>query len=182
MNEQTQILINRCLQGNTNAFGILVDEYQGLVYGLAFRMLCDEEDAKDMVQTVFLKAWLQLRKYDAQYKFSTWLYKITANLCVDALRSVKRFQTIDNAQIIDNLNISSSDNLETEIINRDLKDLILLLTNELTPKQKLIFTLRDIEELDIEEVEKISGLSAAKIKSNLYLARQNIKNKLNKIL
>jgi RNA polymerase sigma-70 factor (ECF subfamily) len=70
------------------------------------------------------------------------------------------------------------DDVEQSVINRDLKELITALTHDLTPKQRLVFTLRDIEGLELEEVREITGMSGAKIKSNLYLARQYIRNKI----
>ena len=66
-----------------------------------------------------------------------------------------------------------------EMSNKQLKELILKYTDELTPRQRLVFMLRDVEELEVEEVRQITGLSAGKIKTNLYLARKNIRNKMN---
>jgi RNA polymerase sigma-70 factor (ECF subfamily) len=182
ISEQIQNLINRCKQGDREAFGRLVGEYQYPVFRLAFRLLNNTEDAKDVAQEVFIKIWQKLHKYNCQYKFSTWIYKITANICYDKLRAMKYSKNIIALPDIKHLSLISSDDIEAEIINKDLKELILYFTNDLTPKQKLIFTLKDIEELETGEIEEITGLSAAKIKSNLYLARNNIKNKINKIV
>jgi RNA polymerase sigma-70 factor (ECF subfamily) len=179
---QIQALIERCKQGDSKAFGILMTEYQPLVFRLAFRLLGNDEQAKDMVQEVFIKIWLQINRYKPQYNFSTWIYKITCNLCYDMLRSLKHFSASGNLQeTITDLNIASSENIENSIINNELKELILYFTNELSPKQKLVFTLSDIEELEVEEIIAITGLSAGKIKSNLHLARKQIKDKINAI-
>lgn len=82
---------------------------------------------------------------------------------------------------IDEYNAILSGNAETALINRELKDLILYFTGELPPKQKIVFILSDIDELETQEIEKITGLSAGQIKSNLHLARKYIKNKINAI-
>jgi RNA polymerase sigma-70 factor (ECF subfamily) len=82
---------------------------------------------------------------------------------------------------IDEYNAVLFGNAETALINRELKDLILYFTGELPPKQKIVFILSDIDELETQEIEKITGLSAGQIKSNLHLARKYIKNKINAI-
>ncbi|GHT06758.1 DNA-directed RNA polymerase sigma-70 factor [Bacteroidia bacterium] len=179
---QIQELIDCSQQGDTKAFGRLMTEYQLLVFRLAFRLLGDDNQAKDMVQEVFIKIWLQINKYKPQYSFSTWIYKITCNLCYDKLRSMKQFPEFTKLpDAIREPDMASSENIEASVINNELKELILYFTNELSPKQKLIFTLSDIEALDTEEIVAITGLSAGKIKSNLYLARKQIKDKINAI-
>ena len=79
------------------------------------------------------------------------------------------------------LPVCSDDNIEATLVNRELKAHILYFMQQLTPKQKLVFTLRDIEELEIKEIEKITGFTSVQIKANLYLARKSIRKKLNEI-
>jgi RNA polymerase sigma-70 factor (ECF subfamily) len=181
--EEIQILINQSKQGDKKSFGLLIATYQSMVYRLAFRLLCDEEESKDIVQETFIKVWFNLNKYQSDYKFSTWIYKIACNLTYDRLRSQKYiFQKTKSADIVDITNIAFSENREESFVNKDLKKFILHFTYELPAKQKLVFTLRDIEELEVEEVEKITGMSAEKIKSNLYLARKYIRGKLENLI
>jgi RNA polymerase sigma-70 factor (ECF subfamily) len=169
-------------QGDTKAFGKLVVLFQTLVFQLSFRLLCDNDEAKDMVQEVFIKLWLHLEKYDPQYKFSTWVYKITCNMCYDRLRSVQHYpQSTEISPFIAEYVAVSPQNIEMSVINKELKELILYFTNGLSPKQKLVFTLNDVEGLNTEEIKEITGLSAGQIKSNLHLARKFIKDKINTI-
>jgi RNA polymerase sigma-70 factor (ECF subfamily) len=179
--EQVHTLIERSKNNDKQAFSLLVREYQTLVFRLAFRLLCDEEDAKDCVQDVFVKVWLNLKKYDRQILFSTWLYKITCNTCYDKLRHKRHTPTNAKTEIELAGNLPSDENVESNLINRELKTLIISLTSELTPKQKLVFMLCDVEELSASEVEVITGLSKAKIKNNLYLARKHIRERMNQI-
>ncbi|GHT24420.1 DNA-directed RNA polymerase sigma-70 factor [Bacteroidia bacterium] len=180
---QVRELIDRCKQGDSKAFASLMAEYQPLVFRLAFRLLCDDNMAKDMVQDVFIKIWLQINKYNPQYGFSTWIYKISCNLCYDKLRRMKHFpKPVQLPDAFSEMEIASSENTEMSFINKELKEMILYFTKELSPKQKLIFTLSDIEELEVAEIVAITGLSAGKIKSNLYLARKQIKDKINAII
>jgi RNA polymerase sigma-70 factor (ECF subfamily) len=167
-------------QGDTNALGKIVAAFQPLVFRLAFRLLSNGEDAQDMVQEVFVKAWLQRDRYNPQYRFSTWLYKITCNMCYDKLRSTSRSTALTQPLLsVAALNMASSEQVEASIVNRELKELILYLTSHLSPKQKLVFTLSDVEGLEAGEIEKITGLSAGQIKSNLHLARKYIRSKIN---
>lgn len=180
--DQIQALINQSRQNDVNAFALLVTEYQSLVFRLAFRLLCDEDDAKDIVQETFVKVWLSLDKYNNKYRFSTWIYKIAANVCYDHLRSLQYLQRNRQTDFgISVQEVIAQEDVETSFTNQELKSLIIQLTRNLTPKQKLVFTLRDLEEREIEEIEVITGLSAAKIKSNLYLARKYIRNKINEM-
>ena len=171
-------LIELSRQNDAQAFRKLVEAHQSLVYTLAFRLLCNEEDAKDIVQETFIKAWKHLDRYKTELKFSTWLYTIAANQCYDKLKKAKNNYSLS----LDDLNtiseFISNENIEKTIINAELAQIISSVTNELTPKQKLVFTLRDLEGLEIEEIESITSLSSAKIKSNLYLARHYIRKKL----
>ncbi|MDR2927335.1 MAG: sigma-70 family RNA polymerase sigma factor [Cytophagaceae bacterium] len=172
-------LVQLSRHGDTKAFEKLAVEFQPLVFSLAFRLLCNEDDAKDVVQETFIRAWTKLNRYKSQYSFCTWIYKIAGNLCYDQLRKQKRSRC-SNLSATD-LNISSLEDIETSVINRELAHWIEYFTEALTPKQRLVFTLRDIEGLSVDEVQAVTGLTSAKIKSNLYLARTEIKNKLRTI-
>jgi RNA polymerase sigma-70 factor (ECF subfamily) len=178
--ELVQELIASSKQGDASAFGKVVAAFQPLVFRVAFRLLCNGEDAQDIVQEVFVKAWLQLGRYNPQYRFSTWLYKIACNMCYDKLRSTSRSHALAEMPLsVAALSVASPEQVEASVVNRELKELILYLTGHLSPKQKLVFTLSDVEGLEAEEVGKITGLSAGQVKSNLHLARKYIRNKIN---
>jgi len=179
--EKIQELVSRSQQDDKRAFALLVSEFQPLVFRLAFRLLCDEEEARDITQETFVKVWLSLKAYNQENCLSTWLYKITCNTCYDRLRSLRHSPLDNESAFSDSANIPSDDNIEISLSNKQLKELILRYTGELPPQQKLVFTLRDVEELEVAEVQIITGLSPEKIKSTLYLARKNIRNKMNQI-
>lgn len=179
--EKIQELVNRTQQRDKTAFASLVSEFQSMVFRLSFRLLCDEDEAKDMTQETFVKVWLSIKTYNGENRFSTWLYKITCNTCYDRLRSLRHSPLDHENSYADSKNISSAENIELSLSNKQLKELILCYTSELPPQQRLIFTLRDIEELEVVEVQVITGLSPEKIKNTLYLARKNIRNKMNQI-
>ena len=158
--EKTLELVDRSQRKDTAAFAQLVTEFQPMVFRLAFRLLCDENEARDITQETFVKVWLFLKRYNRKNRFSTWLYKITCNTCYDRLRSLYHSPLDNEADYSVSVNISSDDNVELAVVNKQLRELILRYTDELSPRQRLIFTLRDIEELDVPEVQTITGLSA----------------------
>lgn len=177
-----QTLVNKSLKGDTKAFEELVINHQTLVYRLAFRLLCNEEDARDVVQETFIKVWLSLGSFDFQCRFSTWIYKIATNAAHDKLRVLQRTSYNHTTPIdFSDLHILSGEETDQNLIKTELKEVVTCLTAELTPTQRLVFTLRDLEELNTAEIEVITGLSAAKIKSNLYLARKFLRERIKKL-
>ena len=177
--DQTEIIniVNQCRKGDSSSFRLIVEEYQYMIYQLAFRMLCNEDEAKDIVQETFIRAWQNLSKYRSEIRMSTWLYTIATNGCIDRLRH-KRNENTDTDMQEQLKYFASNENIEQHLINSEQAQLVLALTSQLTPKQKAVFTLHYLEELDTVEIQKITGLSAEKIKSNLYLARKSIRQKL----
>lgn len=176
-------LIEESKQNNQMAFKQLVETYQYNVYRLALRLLCDVEDARDAVQETFIRVWKNLHRFDSNMKFSSWIYRITTNLCFDLLKSNKYRNQKHTLEIEKNeyVSILSQEDTEQTMTNKELLKIITSLTHQLTPKQKMVFTLCDLEGMGVNEMKQITGLSATRIKSNLYLARKFIRNKLNSI-
>lgn len=174
MNDKLILYIEACCKGDATAFEPIVAEYQQLVYTLAFRLLCNEEDAKDATQETFIKVWQNMFRYKRTFKFSTWIYTIASNICYDKLRSERKVSKVS----VDDQELYATDDQENSLNNKDLIGLITRVTENLTPKQKLVFTLSEIEGLEVEEIAVITGLTPAKIKSNLYLARKYVKSKI----
>ena len=171
--------INKARVGDSNSFAFLVNKYQQLAYNLAFRIVCDEDNAKDVVQESFIKIWKNMKRYDSKVKFSTWMYTIVTNTAIDYLRSAKKRTMIS----IDNLGEKlSNTNMENELENKELSQLIRVASDSLTTKQRLVFVLCDLQGLKTDEVGEILKLSANSIKSNLYHARNNIREKIQHLI
>lgn len=169
-------------EGDTIAFGQIVTAFQAQVFAYVFRLVGNEEDAKDVVQETFVKAWTYCKTYKPAFRFSTWLYTIATNCCYDYLKVKKRVTKLSGEQMIALSDQLKNIDLEQQIINKHIATLIVQLTNGLTPTQKLVFTLKYLEGLETEEIILITKLSAEKIKSNLYLAKKQIREALNKII
>jgi len=165
-------------RGDTRAFRRLVERYQGFAYSLAFRFTCEAGSAEDIVQEAFIRVWKNLSRYRAEVKFSTWLYTIVTNRCLDYLRSRQgrsRRHTVDEQHL---RTTAGTQDTDSELNRQELLAAILQLADALSPKQRAVFILRDLEGLPVEEVGDILSMSAGNIKSNLHHARSFIRSKL----
>ncbi|MGB5875115.1 MAG: RNA polymerase sigma factor [Bacteroidota bacterium] len=177
---EVQDLIIRCQEGDRAAFRDLVVNHQSFAFGLALRMLCEEHDAADVVQEAFVRVWKHIDDFNPENRFTTWLYAIVSNLCLDRLRGRRRarrlfarseeasdFEALPDLQLIDEVHS-----------NRELVRIIRLLAEKLSAKQRLVFALRDLQDCSIEETSAITGMSASSVKSNLCYARRHIREML----
>jgi RNA polymerase sigma-70 factor (ECF subfamily) len=176
-NQHVNNLIRLSLRNDRKAFRQIVEAYQDMIFSVSFKLLGNNEDARDCTQDAFIRIWLHLKDFNPEQKFSTWAYRIAVNICIDKLKRQK-IKTINFDKDL-TLNFSIDDP-EIQLSNKELSEIIVALTNELSYKQKVVFTLRYLEDLDVEEIKEITGMSAEKIKSNLYLAKQTIRKKLEK--
>lgn len=168
-------LIKQCQNGDQAAFKTLVEKHQAYAYTLAFRLLWQRQDAEDIVQEAFVRVWRHIGKFDLQKKFTTWLYQIVIRLCYDSLKARKRKNRIFQVKKLDPDAFVPSENNDQN--KEKLEDLITVLET-LSPKQKLVFTLRDLHDFSIDQVASLTDLSTGSIKSNLYHARKTIRNQL----
>jgi RNA polymerase sigma-70 factor (ECF subfamily) len=166
-------------KGDKPAFRKLVEAYQEMAYGLAFRMMNDEEDARDVVQESFIKIWEKIHTYDQNEKFNNWMYRIVSNTAIDRIRKRKPESRYDDSSILSYMPLNNS--LDKTLELKESVKLIRLLTFKLPEKQKLVFSLRDLEGLSQHEVEEITGMKGDAVKSNLYHARKFIREQLTAI-
>jgi len=176
-------LIEECRGGNLRNFRRLIELTSPFAFSVAFRMLGDEGQAKDVVQETMITIWQKLNKIKSAKGYKTWIYRIVVNKCYDQLRRIKR----NPEYIIDEktwtlLSDRISEEPSYEMENDEMARIIKLLTNRLSPKQKAVFVLSDIEELSHEEISEITGMSKSGIKANLHYARKNITEMVEKYL
>jgi len=172
--------------GDTRSFEKLVETFQGYAFSLASRFLGNEEDAQDVVQETFIRVWKHLPEFDYRCKFTTWMYRIVTNLCLDRAKSLKRKEKIlshNPADSAGNLwkNVTEDIDLEDKSIKEELAVIITGLAAELTPRQRAVFVLRDLQDVSIAEAAQILGISNNSVKSNLCHARQNIKKRFEQL-
>jgi RNA polymerase sigma-70 factor (ECF subfamily) len=173
-----QEIVLRVKKGDQAAFRIIVDEYRQRAFSLAFRILCDEEEARDVVQDSFIKTWQKIETYNMTEKFSNWLFRIVANTAIDRMRQIKRHNQVNLDKVINIIDHLNLDKTEIEIDNRVNARLISWLAEGLPEKQKIVFILRDLQGIESSEVRQVLNMSETSVKSNLYHARIAIREKL----
>jgi RNA polymerase sigma-70 factor (ECF subfamily) len=176
-------LIQNCRSGNIPSFRKLVELSTPVVFRVAFRMLGDEEKAKDVVQDTMVTVWQKLEKIKSPEAYHTWIYRIAMNKCYDEIRRKKSNPeySADEATWVAIAN-KLSDGTDSSFENKEIALVINTLTNRLSPKQKAAFILSDIEELSADEVSEITGMSKAHIKANLHYARKRISEMIEKYI
>ena len=180
LTEVEEDVITRSQCRDLAAFEQLVRKYQPYAFSLAMKFLCDEAEASDVVQDSFLRVWQNIDRYDPKRKFTTWIYKIVVNLCVDRFRALKRSRSVFLSRNRDLVmeNLPDERDWETMRSHEQLADIIRTLSGRLSPKQRIVFTLRDLQDLTVEEVVEITGLSTGSVKTNLHYARKSIRDVL----
>ena len=173
-------IILQCQQGDKEAFRWVVKTHQRMIFSLALKMLCDEEEAKDIVQETFIRVWQSIRNYDPQKTFSTWVYTIASRLCIDRLKKSSRMVVLPEDEITLRRFASDTDSQQS-LENREWVSIVRMLAEGLSDKQRLVFTLCQLEGIPSAEVEQITGLDAKQVKSNLYVARQTIRKRLKEL-
>jgi RNA polymerase sigma-70 factor (ECF subfamily) len=172
-------LVEQIRQGDDGAFETLVRRKTSKVYGLCYRVIGNGEDAKDISQLVFLKLWENLEKYDATYAFDTWLYRMVTNVAIDFMRSK---QSRDNA-VNSNLRLvkTSVDPEQTVTVQRkEVESVFNAVSNVLSPKQKTIFVMSEMEDLRSSEIAKVLGCRESTVRNHLFNARKLMQAQLKK--
>lgn len=174
---ETIAIIKRIQDGEDSAFGSLMNKYKNQVTGIAYRMVGDYDEAKDISQMVFVKTSRNLDRFDTTKKFSTWLYRITVNATIDYIRKHKkhRHEALDN--YTDSIE-TSTDSPDMSFHRKNIKACILQAADTLNDKQKAAFLLRDIEGHEIEEVSEILDMPEATVRWYLHRARQRLRKEL----
>jgi RNA polymerase sigma-70 factor, ECF subfamily len=175
-----QQVIEKAKAGDQHAFRILVETFQRLVYSIAFRFTGDSAEAEDLVQECFVRVWKNLNRYKPEYPLKTWVAKIITNLCLDFLKSVKTKNAARMVTWDEKISLADATQAETELNASELHSIVLKLANQLTPKQRAAFVLRDLEMMEVKEVREILGITAGALKSNLYYARSAMKESITK--
>ena len=173
-------IIRRCQGGDLEAFNELILQHQQYAFSLAMHLLCDEHDARDAVQETFLHVWERFDSFDPERKFTTWLYAIVTNVCLDRLRSRTRWRALfgRNGWVSEAEDLPDEEALSEIQSNRELCAIVRRLTEGLPPKQRLVFVLRDLEDLSVDEVAAITGLSGSSVRTNLHFARRRLRDLL----
>ncbi|MGD0756714.1 MAG: RNA polymerase sigma factor [Bacteroidales bacterium] len=176
-------LIEECRGGNFNNFRKLVELTSPFAYSVAFRMLGNEDQAKDVVQETMVTIWQKLKKIKSAEVYKTWIYRVVVNKCYDVMRKRKKNpEFIADEQTWRVISNRISEGPSAALENGETSKIIGILTERLSSKQKAVFVLSDLEGLSNDEVSEITGISKSAVKANLYHARKSISEKVEKYL
>jgi RNA polymerase sigma-70 factor (ECF subfamily) len=160
-------LIARCLAGDSSAFEPLVERYHGPLFRVAARLLGDREEAKDVTQTTFLKAYKGLATCDRERRFFSWIYRILVNECLNALRARRPMQGLDAAMAEPE---PASDPIDTAETRRRVRKALL----QLPEAQRDVILLRHFAEMRYDQMAAALGVPEKTVKSRLFSARQRL--------
>lgn len=175
-----KIYIQQVLDGKTSSFTYLVNNYKDMVFTVCFRILRQREDAEDVAQTVFLKAFNNLHSFKGDSKFSTWLYTIAYRTSISKTQ-IKKVDTVHQDFLMENATDDSFPQLE-ELKDQEQQLYVQKAIEKLPEIDGVIITLFYIEECSIQEIVDITELSEANVKVKLYRSRKQLKTNLEQLL
>lgn len=167
-------LIEKVLQGDSTAFGQLVQKYQAFVFTIVISIVKVREEAEEVAQDTFIKAYESLSSFRGDSKFSSWLYSIAYRKALDALRKNKKNNNLELIEEITEDDTSTIENALTYIEEKERKEVIQKCIKELPAQEAAIITFFYFEELSIKEISKITELSEDNVKVKLFRSRKKL--------
>jgi len=185
MSENEKLLLEKAKDGNIEAFERLIEGYQKKVFNIALRMIGDYDDASDVAQEVFIRIFRSIKNFKEQSSFSTWVYRITTNVCLDELRKRKNKKVV---YLEEEIKLDSSDVKRQIQDDRptpdalaeigELKKTINDAINRLSSEHRTAIILRDIQGFSYEEISRIIDCPQGTVKSRINRARRALKELL----
>jgi len=169
-----QHYINLVLKGDTNAFAALVDRYKDMVYTLSLRMIRNREEAEELSQDTFIKVYRSLGKFKGESKFSTWLYKVAYNTCLDCLKKNKRKQPVIAIDEYTEQQVEALHHAFDAIEGKERKQMLQDCLHLLPGEDGFLLTLYYFEEQSVHEISKIIGITSNHVKIKLFRSRKKL--------
>ncbi|MBE6008275.1 MAG: sigma-70 family RNA polymerase sigma factor [Lachnospiraceae bacterium] len=174
-------LAGKAAKGDVDAFETLIMKYEKTIYNIALRMMTSPEDAKDVSQNVLIKIYNNISRFKGDSLFSTWIYRITVNTCIDEMRKNKRKTEIsmdDEDTGLSRIIQDTAASPEQSIVEKEGYNSIINAINELPEEYKTVITLRDIEGFSYQDIAEITECSLGTVKSRISRARAKLKELL----
>ena len=169
-----QLYIEKILKGDVNAFSFLVDNYKNMVFSLAFKMTKSREEAEEVSQDTFIKAYKNLCKFKGDSKFSTWLYRIAYHTSLDTIKKNKNTtNTYDINEVTFN-QIKAVEHILEGIERKERAELMEVCLQKMADEERSIIWMFYYDELSLKEIIEVTGLQEANIKVKLHRARKKL--------
>ena len=172
-NNRDRALIMRCKRGDRKALGELIKNYERPIYNAAFRILGNPDDAADVTQIVFLRAFERLDQYNPEYKFFSWIYRIAINESINQKNRTRNLQSFNDEEM------AVQNDPEIAIDADRVSDIIQASLMELQEDYRVVVVLRHFSDLSYRDISGILQIPEKTVKSRLYSARQLMKTELN---
>jgi RNA polymerase sigma-70 factor (ECF subfamily) len=165
-------LVARSIGGDPDSFNELIHRWERPIYALAYRQLRREEDARDVCQETFLRAYRALHGFRGQAKFSSWLYRIALNLCRDWMRRERRTPVVQTPEDVDLMELAAarepSESIEDRVARNDLSRLVERAMTLLPEEQRTAIVLKEYHGLTFQEIADLVGCPLSTVKTRLY--------------
>ena len=186
---QQLALVDKARDGDMTAYEELVRRYQGRIYGLVYNMTSNKEDAEDLVQDVFVKAYKSLDKFQGKSSFYTWVYRIAVNRTINFIKRGKKKRTLslnDTESGIERdpayVELSSKESPIRDASISEIKEKLNEALQKLSEKHRTVVVLHDIQGVPHDEIGKMLGCSSGTVRSRLFYARQQLQNELREFM
>jgi len=184
-------IVKRIKKGETKYFEEIINKYKKVVFGQAYNFLRNKEEAEDTAQEVFIAIYKSIKKFRGDSKLSTWIYRITINTCKNRLKQLQRLRshTADEfyeegeenkTSMVDNIKEKEEKEPDKTYASSQVKKLIYKRIDELSNEHKQVILMRDVDGLSYEDIGRVLKLSVSAVKSKLFRARENLREKLEK--
>jgi RNA polymerase sigma-70 factor, ECF subfamily len=162
-------LVKQCLDGRSEAFGVLVERYQRPLYNAAYRILGNAQDAEDVTQTAFLKAYERLASFNPAFRFFSWMYRLTINEALNYRKRRDRHGTVDD-------DVADAEELPEDRPGEPMEATLEAAFEHLGPEDRAVLLLKHVEGFSYSDLAFIFDVEEKTIKSRLYTARQRLKD------
>ncbi len=181
-------LMLKCQKDDKEAFEQLLDKHKSMVINIIYRFMADKNEAEDLAQEVFLKIYTSRHNYKPKAKFTTWVFKITANLCLNHIRNTKKYtsQTISMDETSEQKEEHPAQQFEDTkqakpneaLLKKELEEVVREAIQSLPPNQGMAVILRRYQDLSYEEIAQTLHCSVLSVKALLFRAKENLRRKL----
>ncbi|GIN72106.1 ECF RNA polymerase sigma factor SigW [Bacillus sp. J14TS2] len=179
--------VKEVLKGDREAFGEIVELFKDKVFQLCYRMLGNRHEAEDIAQEAFVRAYVNIHSFDQKRKFSTWLYRIATNLCIDRIRKKKPDYFLD-AEVAGTEGLTMYSQIaaegkspDSEVETLELQELVQREIMKLPDKYRVVVILRYIDELSLNEISEVLEMPLGTVKTRIHRAREALRKQLNNL-